>query len=207
MASRLTQKQNEKWVFKLTAEERRQLEAIVRKPTAAAGKVAKARALLMTDASDGQTPATDEAIAQEVHVTSRSIASWRKRACEDGPLESLERRPKSPGPTPPSLTEKWKRNSCDWPARKPQQAASGGACGCWLRSWWNWRLSKPSRVRRSARLSKKRSQAVAQKALVHPAEGRRGLRSGHGTSAGRLSASVGSDASGRVHGRAAQATH
>lgn len=81
-----------KYVLKLTAEERSQLEAITRQQKVAASKHQKAKALLLCDQSEAGPGRRDVDVAAEVKAGVRSIESWRKRACEDGPLESLERR-------------------------------------------------------------------------------------------------------------------
>lgn len=83
---------NKRYVLKLTAEERQELERLTRRGVTAAGKVARARALLLCDAGESGPAWTDEAVAKALGVTVRSLESWRKRACEEGPLESLERR-------------------------------------------------------------------------------------------------------------------
>ena len=83
---------NKRYVLKLTPEERRDLERLTRRGVAAAGKVTRARALLLCDAGGAGPAWTDARIAESLGVTVRSLESWRKRACEEGPLESLERR-------------------------------------------------------------------------------------------------------------------
>lgn len=90
-----------KYVLKLTAEERDELQRLVRKGRVAGWKVQRAQALLHCDqASDG--PAwTDERIAEAFGVTTRSLESWRKQAVERGPLSLLERKPRiTPAVTP-----------------------------------------------------------------------------------------------------------
>ena len=83
---------NKRYVLKLTAEERSALEAITRRQNVAAGKHQKARALLLCDQSENGPGLRDVDVAGEVQAGVRSVESWRKRACEEGPLKSLERR-------------------------------------------------------------------------------------------------------------------
>ena len=86
---------NKKYVLKLTAEERSQLEAMTRQRIIAVGKRQKVRALLLCDQSEAGPGRPDTDVAEEVGAGVRSVESWRKRACEEGPIESLERRPRT----------------------------------------------------------------------------------------------------------------
>ncbi len=83
----------EKYVLCLTAEERAALDATTRKGTAAARKLARARAFLLCDQGEHGPGWKDADVAAALGMTTRSLESWRKRACEDGPLESLNPRP------------------------------------------------------------------------------------------------------------------
>ncbi len=76
----------------LTAEERGELEVIANREADKAVKRRRARALLLTDQGEEGPAWRDEDVAEAVGVTSRSIENWRKRACEEGPLESLSHR-------------------------------------------------------------------------------------------------------------------
>lgn len=84
---------NKKYVLKLSSEERLDLEVIAKKGADNAVKSRRARALLLTDQGEEGPAWRDEDVAVAVGVTSRSIENWRKRACEEGPLESLSHRP------------------------------------------------------------------------------------------------------------------
>ena len=83
---------NKRYVLKLTPEERVDLERLTRRGVTAAGKLTRARALLLCDAGEAGPAWTDARIGESLGVTTRSLESWRKRACEEGPLESLARR-------------------------------------------------------------------------------------------------------------------
>ena len=82
-----------KYVLCLTAEERAALDATTRKGTAAARKSARARAFLLCDRGEHGPGRKDADVAAAPGVTTRSLESWRERACEDGPLESPNPRP------------------------------------------------------------------------------------------------------------------
>lgn len=81
-----------KYILKLTAEERDDLERLVRRGHVAGWKIQRAQALLHCD-QDPEGPAwTDERIAEAYGLTTRSLESWRKRAVEAGPMALLERK-------------------------------------------------------------------------------------------------------------------
>lgn len=81
-----------RYVLKLTAQEREELERVTVGGVKSVRKVQKARALLLCDQGAAGPGWKDEDIAQAVGTTVRSLENWRRRACEDGPLESLQPR-------------------------------------------------------------------------------------------------------------------
>src|SRR5262245_59511073 len=83
-----------KYVVKLTASERVELEQVVRKGKAAGWKVQRAQALLKCDQGADGPGWTDERIAEAFGCTPRSLESWRKQAVAAGPLSLLERKPR-----------------------------------------------------------------------------------------------------------------
>ena len=74
-----------RYVVRLTHEERKELEALVRRDRAHARKLLYGRILLKTDASEGG-PAwwTDERIAQALETNVDTVARQRRRFVEDG---------------------------------------------------------------------------------------------------------------------------
>ncbi len=87
-----------KYVLKLTAEERAELEQLVKKGKAAGWKRQRAQALLQCDQGPSGPGWTDALVAQAYGCTTRSLESWRQQAVESGPLSLLERKPRR---TPP----------------------------------------------------------------------------------------------------------
>jgi transposase len=85
---------NKKYVVRLTAEERRQIEGLLRRGRAHARKLLYARILLKADA-DGPDRWTDERIAKAFEVSTATVARQRQRFCEDGLEVALL--PKKPG--------------------------------------------------------------------------------------------------------------
>ena len=92
-----------KYVVKLTAEERAELQRVVRKGRVAGWKVQRARALLRCDQGADGPAWADEPIAAAYGLTARSLESWRKRAVERGPLSLLERKPRATPAVTPKL--------------------------------------------------------------------------------------------------------
>jgi hypothetical protein len=84
-----------KYVLKLTAEERAELQSVVKKGKAAAWKVQRAQALLKVDQSSDGPRWRDERVAEAYGCTARSLENWRKQSVEDGPLSLLERKPRA----------------------------------------------------------------------------------------------------------------
>src|SRR5215213_11143281 len=87
-----------KYVVKLTADERSELEQLVRKGKAAGWKLRRAHALLRCDQGPSGPAWPDERIAQAYGVATRGLECWRKQAVERGPLALLERKPRATSP-------------------------------------------------------------------------------------------------------------
>ena|SRR5215211_873842 len=90
-----------RYVVKLTADERGELEQVVSKGRVAAWKALRAQALLKCDQGAAGPGWADERIAEAFGCTTRSLESWRKQAVMAGPLALLERKPRRrPAVTP-----------------------------------------------------------------------------------------------------------
>jgi transposase len=88
-----------KYILKLTADERVDLERLVRRGHVAGWKVQRAQALLHCDQGTDGPAWTDEKIAEAYGITVRSLESWRKRAVEAGPMALLERKARTAPPS------------------------------------------------------------------------------------------------------------
>lgn len=82
-----------KYLVTLTADERTQLDALIRKGKAAALVLARARILLKADRADGGPAWDDARIAEAVSVGERTVARVRRRFVERGFGACLERKP------------------------------------------------------------------------------------------------------------------
>jgi transposase len=85
---------NKKYFVRLTEEERKRLETLVRRGRAHARELLYARILLKADAY-GADRWTDQRIAQALEVSTATVARERRRFCEDGLEVALM--PKKPG--------------------------------------------------------------------------------------------------------------
>src|SRR3954449_580449 len=83
-----------KYVVRLTKEERRHLETLVRRGRAHTRKMLYARILLKADA-DGPDRWTDERIAEALEISTDTVSRERRRFVEDGLEVALM--PKKPG--------------------------------------------------------------------------------------------------------------
>ena len=82
-----------KYLVTLTADERGQLDALIRKGKAAALVLARARILLKADQADGGPAWDDARIAEAVSVGERTVSRVRQRFVERGFEACLERKP------------------------------------------------------------------------------------------------------------------
>jgi hypothetical protein len=81
-----------KYILRLTADERADLERLVRRGHVAGWKIQRAQALVHCDQGPDGPGWTDERVAEAYGITTRSLESWRKRAVEAGPMALLERK-------------------------------------------------------------------------------------------------------------------
>lgn len=88
----------EKYKVTLTAEERYELEQLVRKGKAAARKLAHARILLLADEGDNRRGRPDEQMAETLQVSLRTVSRVRKRFVTEGLEQAVNprRQPRRP---------------------------------------------------------------------------------------------------------------
>jgi hypothetical protein len=82
-----------KYIIKLSNDERKELDGIVRRTTVAAQKKLRAQILLACDQGEYGPAQTDAAIVASLPVTTRTVEHLRERACQDGPQAALTPRP------------------------------------------------------------------------------------------------------------------
>src|ERR1700749_3553300 len=87
-----------KYVVRLSAEEREQLQALIRKGKSPAGRLLKARILLKADISEAGEGWSDRAIIKALETSASMIYRVRKQLVEEGFEAVLSRKPRM---TPP----------------------------------------------------------------------------------------------------------
>ena|SRR5690242_14287324 len=84
----------EKYIVKLTQEERETLLSMLKKGKASANKLMHARVLLEADENvDAIKKKTDEEISKQLHVSTKTVARIRKQFVEEGLEVALLRKP------------------------------------------------------------------------------------------------------------------
>jgi len=176
-----------KYVVRLSAEEREQLETLIRKGKSPAGRLLKARILLKADVSEGRTGWSDSRI---VRASASMVYRVRQQLVEEG-FEAVLSRKQRATPAIPRIFDGEKE------ARLIALACSRPPKG---RARWSLRLLENKVVELAivdhasdstiGRVLKKRSQAPSPAAVGHPAEGQQRVRSRHGRRAGRLYAAT-----------------
>lgn len=92
-----------KAAVRLTCEQRRELEQIVRNGHSAAKRIAHARVLLLSDQDHPQGRYTDAQIAGRLGVHEKTVARVRRNFVRGGARAALDRKPRETPPTPPKL--------------------------------------------------------------------------------------------------------
>lgn len=89
----------------LSVEEREELTALSRRKKAAAHKVTKAKALLLSDEGPDGPALKDEEIVSQTGIALRTLERLRKRCHEVGPMPALEPIPRADPPRKPALND------------------------------------------------------------------------------------------------------
>jgi transposase len=185
-----------KYIVRLEAEERSQLEQMIRTGKRAAYVVRHANILLAVDESEAGKKMSDEQAAHAYGVCVRSIEHLRRRLVEEG-LEAALGRKKQTSPSVERLFDGEKEAKLIAIACGPKPEG---------RARWTLELLADRVVKLKivpacsaktvGRVLKKRTQALAAKDVVHSAGIRRRVRLRHGERVGRLQATIRSGASG-----------
>ena len=173
-----------KHVVKLSAEERAELEALVRKGRAAGWKIQRAQALLKCNQGERGPGWIDARIAEAFGCTTRSLESWRRKAVEHGRLSRLVRKKRFKPAIEPKLDGEKQARLVALACSKPPQGHAD----------WTMQLLADELVRLQVvdsichetvrrALKKKPVQALAQNDVVHPTQAGRRIRVPDGTGA------------------------
>ncbi len=179
-----------KYVVRLSAEERDELEALIRKGKSPARRLLKARILLKADVSQSGSGWNDSQIIEALETNASMVYRVRKQLVEEG-FEAVLLRKQRATPAVPRIFDGEKE------AKLIALACSQPPKG---RARWTLRLLETKVVELGivnrasdstiGRVLKKHSQAPSPPVLGHPAEGQQRVRSRHGRRAGRLHAAT-----------------
>lgn len=92
-----------KYVVTLSLDERRGMEAFLRRGRRSMQKARRAQALLKADQGEHGPGWTDQQISEAVGLTTRALENLRRRAVEDGPEVAVQGKPRPAPTTPPKL--------------------------------------------------------------------------------------------------------
>jgi transposase len=175
-----------KYLVRLSAEEREQLHAMVRKGKSSAQRLMKARILLKADVSEGGEGWSDSQIIKALETSATTVYRTRQQLVEEG-LEAVLSRKKPSRPSVPRIFDGEKE------AKLIALACSEPPEG---RARWTLRLLENKVVELDiverasdstiGRVLKNSTQAAPQNTMGHPAGGKRRLRSRHGGRAIRV---------------------
>jgi hypothetical protein len=130
-----------KYIVELTADEREQLRAIIRRGNNATRKITRARILLKAEER-----LTDDQIAGELAIGSATVGRVRQRFVEQGADRTLGELPRAPKRR--KLSVKQKRIPSPWPAVKLPRAVRDGRCDHQPIKRSSWVLPMHSRTKR-----------------------------------------------------------
>jgi len=179
-----------KYVLRLSADEREELEALIRKGKSPARRLLKARILLKADVSEAGDGWSDSKIVEALETSAAMVYRVRKQLVEEGFEAVLRRKQRATPAVPPIFDGEKEAKLIALACSKPPKG----------RARWTLRLLENKVValgiveRASdstiGRVLKKHSQAPSPPVLGHPAEGQQRVRSRHGRRAGRLHAAA-----------------
>ncbi len=156
----------------LTTEERCELRDLIAAGKAAAKKLAHARILLKADASPGGPAWTDQRIAEAVEVGGATVERVRQRFVEEGLAAALVRKKQDRPSRERKLDGRAEARlialAC---SRLRQRAAGNGRYSFLADQLVELEVVDAVCDETVARVLKKRDQAVAERAVVHPAGG------------------------------------
>ena len=128
----------EKYGVRLTAEQRNQLQHLVRAGKGTARVTVRARILLKTD--EGWSAPQ---VAQALDVAEGTVFRIKRRFAEEG-LGKTGPKPTGTG----SWTTGAKPTSSRWPAPNRRKGMNTGPCTFWRARWWSWGWRPPYPTRR-----------------------------------------------------------
>jgi transposase len=195
-----------RYVVRLSADEREQLEALIRKGKSPAQRLLKARILLKADVSEAGEGWSDSRIIKALETSVSMIYRVRKQLVEEGLEAVLSRKQRATPAVPPIFDGEKEAKLIALACSKPPKG----------RTRWTLRLLESKVVELGivdrasdstiGRTLKKLSQAPSAAMLGHSAEGEQRVRSGDGRRTGSVHAAARSRLPAGLPGRDLKAT-
>jgi len=175
-----------RYVVRLSADEREQLEALIRKGKSPAQRLLKARILLKADVSEAGEGWSDSRIIQALETSVSMVYRVRKQLVEEGLEAVLRRKQRAMPAVPPIFDGETEAKLIALACSKPPKGHAR-----WTLRLLETKVVELGIVERASdstigRTLKKRSQAPSTAMLGHSAEGEQRVRSGDGGRAGRV---------------------
>jgi hypothetical protein len=179
-----------KYIVRLSAEEREQLQTLIRKGKSPARRLLKARILLKADVSEAGEGWSDSKIVEALETSASMVYRARRQLVEEGFEAVLSRKQRATPAVPPIFDGEKEAKLIALACSKPPKG----------RARWSLRLLEDKVVELAivdrasdstiGRVLKKHSQAPSPGTVGHPAEGQQRLRGGYGRRAGGLYAAA-----------------
>jgi hypothetical protein len=179
-----------KYVVRLSAEERAEMEALIRKGKSPAQRLLKARILLKADVSDAGEGWSDNRIIRALETSASMVYRVRKQLVEEGFAAVLSRKQRAMPAVPPIFDGEREAKLVALACSKPPKGRAR-----WTLRLLEKRVVELAIVDRASdstihRVLKKLSQAPSPAAMGYPAEGQQRLRRSDGRRARRLHAAT-----------------
>lgn len=175
---------NKKYIVRLTAKERRTLREVVQKLNRSSQKVRRAQMLLKADVAD---PAwTDERIAEAFDSRTRTVEKLRDRFVSEGFQQTLDGKRRDKPPREKLLCGKQEARVIALRLGRPPKGYANWTLRLLARKIVALEIVDSISHETVRRTLKKRDNESQDQVLVHPAEGRRGVRRGDGSGARHL---------------------
>jgi len=120
-----------RYVVRLSADEREQLEALIRKGKSLAQRLLKARILLKADVSESGEGWSDSRIIKALETSASMVYRVRKQLVEEGFEAVLSRKQRAVPAVPRIFDGEKEAKLIALACSKPPKDARAGACGCW----------------------------------------------------------------------------
>ena len=178
-----------KYRVRLSAEEQEELKGLVSRGRAAAYKQTHARILLLVDEAQEGGAMKDEDIARALKVGSATVERVRRRGVEEGVEAALGRR-QQVNRRPRKLDGEGEAYLVAMACSQPPEGRAGWTLQLLADRLVGCEIVDSISAETVRQTLKKRSQALAEGALVHPAQGQCRVRLRHGGRAGGVSPAV-----------------